>query len=226
MEEGGDLWFGSTAGVARYSNGSFVNLRNELPDNEVRAICEDSSGCLWFVMGNGSIWRYDRKNFVRCIKGDGLSSNNYVMGDICEDSKGNLWFGTKNGVSTYFLKKYSKSMKKSINGFNPEAMRLLMDYAWPGNVRELENEIKRAVALVDDKEIITPEMLSDRIKGVVSELQLDDEENIPLKDMMKKVERRLLLKALKRNNRNVTKTAEKLGISRVTLQKKIKKCLK
>ena len=133
-------------------------------------------------------------------------------------------------LAAHFLKKCNKSMKKSITGFDSEAMLLLMDYPWPGNVRELENEIKRAAALADDNEIITPFILSDKIKGVVSELQVGDDKTTslgfkpqPMKTMMEKVERSLIKKALKRNGGNVTRTAIDLNISRVTLQKKMKK---
>jgi two-component system response regulator HupR/HoxA len=126
-------------------------------------------------------------------------------------------------LAAHFLKECNRTMKKSITGFNSEAMSLLMDYPWPGNVRELENEIKRAATLADDNEIITPSMLSDKIKGVVFALQAGDDKPAPLKAMIEKVERSLILKALNRHNGNVTRTAVEIGISRVALQKKMKK---
>jgi len=84
-------------------------------------------------------------------------------------------------------------------------------------------EIKRAATLADDNEVITPFMLSDKIKGVVSALQVGDDKTTPLKSMMEKAERSLILKALNRHNGNVTRTAAEIGISRVALQKKMKK---
>ncbi|HJY87926.1 MAG TPA: sigma-54 dependent transcriptional regulator [Candidatus Acidoferrales bacterium] len=46
-----------------------------------------------------------------------------------------------------FLERFRKTMKKPIEGIEPEAMRRLEAYDWPGNVRELENTIERSVAL-------------------------------------------------------------------------------
>jgi two-component system, NtrC family, response regulator PilR len=46
-----------------------------------------------------------------------------------------------------FLEKFRKSMNKTVEGIEPEAMRLLETYDWPGNVRELENTLERCVAL-------------------------------------------------------------------------------
>jgi two-component system response regulator PilR (NtrC family) len=46
-----------------------------------------------------------------------------------------------------FLERFRKSMEKTVEGIEPEAMRLLETYDWPGNVRELENTLERCVAL-------------------------------------------------------------------------------
>jgi two-component system response regulator PilR (NtrC family) len=46
-----------------------------------------------------------------------------------------------------FLDRFRKSMDKTVEGIEPEAMRLLEMYDWPGNVRELENTLERCVAL-------------------------------------------------------------------------------
>lgn len=46
-----------------------------------------------------------------------------------------------------FLDRFRVSMEKTVEGIDPEAMRLLEAYGWPGNVRELENTMERCVAL-------------------------------------------------------------------------------
>ena len=46
-----------------------------------------------------------------------------------------------------FLERLRKSMNKTVEGIEPEAMRLLEAYDWPGNVRELENTMERCIAL-------------------------------------------------------------------------------
>src|SRR5262249_3318230 len=66
-------------------------------------------------------------------------------------------------LSARFMERASRRHGKTVAGFAEEAHACLMRYAWPGNVRELQNEIQRAVVLVDDGEMIRPEHLSDRI---------------------------------------------------------------
>jgi two-component system response regulator PilR (NtrC family) len=50
-------------------------------------------------------------------------------------------------LSRAFLERFRKAMNKTIEGIDPEAMRLLEAHDWPGNVRELENTLERSVAL-------------------------------------------------------------------------------
>jgi len=68
-------------------------------------------------------------------------------------------------LANHFLKKYCKKLGKNIPGFDKEALNLLMAAPFPGNVRELENEIQRAVALVDEGQPITADILSENIRG-------------------------------------------------------------
>src|SRR5467141_2193482 len=56
-------------------------------------------------------------------------------------------------LARFFLERFRKSMEKSIEGIEPEAMRRLESYDWPGNVRELENTIERAVALESERRV-------------------------------------------------------------------------
>jgi transcriptional regulator with PAS, ATPase and Fis domain len=50
-------------------------------------------------------------------------------------------------LARHFLARYARSLRKSVEGFAPEALALLCAYPWPGNVRELENSIERATNL-------------------------------------------------------------------------------
>ena len=50
-------------------------------------------------------------------------------------------------LARHFLARCARSLRKSVQGFSPEAMALLSAYGWPGNVRELENSIERATNL-------------------------------------------------------------------------------
>lgn len=48
-----------------------------------------------------------------------------------------------------FLNKYKHEAGKAVEGFTPEAMQSLLNYAWPGNVRELENVVRSAMVVSD-----------------------------------------------------------------------------
>ncbi|MGB9716385.1 MAG: sigma-54-dependent transcriptional regulator [Thermodesulfovibrionales bacterium] len=107
----------------------------------------------------------------------------------------------------HFLKKISDPPKK----VTPDAMRILMDYPWKGNVRELENVIER-VALLIDKEVITPSDLPSEIIGYsedLKEIPELTEEGINLDDIITDIEKKYLLKALEKS-RGVKKEAAKL----------------
>jgi two-component system, NtrC family, response regulator HydG len=120
-----------------------------------------------------------------------------------------------------FLKKYADKNKKLIKGFSPRTMDLFMRHDWPGNVRELENAIERCVILSRD-ETITPEYLPVAIKALdTADFQEADEiSNSPL---LKDVEKQMILRILNETGGNRTRASEILGISRRTLQLKLKK---
>ncbi len=107
----------------------------------------------------------------------------------------------------------------------PEALDALVRHSWPGNVRELKNEIERARALAgwagaDSGEPITTSVLSltpstPSSDGALPEFHGD------LKAYLDRIERRLVAAALERFDRNITKTATFLGLSRPGLRKKM-----
>jgi len=125
-------------------------------------------------------------------------------------------------LANHFLNKYSSQNSKGIRGFTQEAMELLTHYHWPGNVRELENEVERAVVLTTNQDLITAEVLSEKLKKVLRQIKIPLKEE-SLKKMMDDVECRLLKQALGKNNWNRTRTAKALGLSRQALIKKISK---
>ena len=108
-----------------------------------------------------------------------------------------------------FLDRYANESKKKIKGFSSQVIETLERYAWPGNVRELENRIKRAVIMSEGKKITLEDLEMQSVAGV--------KENILLKDAREHLEKELILKAIARNENNLTKAASDLGISRPTL---------
>ena len=124
-------------------------------------------------------------------------------------------------LADHFLKRYADKNKKMIKGFSPRTIDLLMRHSWPGNVRELENAVERAVIL-SRSEMITPDFLPDAVKSMEADAateQADFSAGQSLKDM----ERQMILRTLEETGGNRTHAAEILGISRRTLQLKLKK---
>ena len=118
-----------------------------------------------------------------------------------------------------FLKKYSDEEIK----ITSEAMDLLLKYNYPGNIRELENIISRAIALCSDN-IITPDDLPEEV--IFSEEYIDEpiiNGVTDLNEEVEKLEKKLILKALKEHNWNKSKAAKSLNINERVIRYKIKK---
>jgi two-component system response regulator PilR (NtrC family) len=121
-----------------------------------------------------------------------------------------------------FLERFSKSMSKSIDGIEPEAMRRLEVYDWPGNVRELENTIERAVALESGHKVTTealPERIRSHFQENVPEHSYNGngtalpQEGLNLEEHIQGIERSYLLAALERSGGVRTQAAELLKMS-------------
>jgi two-component system NtrC family response regulator len=108
-----------------------------------------------------------------------------------------------------FLDRYTIENRKKIKGFSSQAIESIESYPWPGNVRELENRIKRAVIMSEGKKIT--------LKDLGMESTVGKKECIVLKDAREILEKELILKAIARNDNNLTKVASDLGVSRPTL---------
>jgi two-component system response regulator GlrR len=104
----------------------------------------------------------------------------------------------------YFLKKFSRQMKKEVKGLTPQAMQRLMLYDWPGNVRELENALEYAVAMTQ-QDLITDDFVL-QSKGMVSQEALK-----PLKEAKDAYERSYLIHLLEICEGNVSKAAKLAG---------------
>jgi len=116
-------------------------------------------------------------------------------------------------LAGHFLDKFAKSMNKPVGGFSEEAMQVLLNYHWPGNVRELRNVIERAM-------VITKEEI---IKAAELSLPFHADGGPPEVDSLEEAEKLHILRILNKTNRNITQSAELLGIERATLYNKIKK---
>ena len=133
-------------------------------------------------------------------------------------------------LAFHFLKVFSKELGKEVSEFSADALTALSNYHWPGNVRELQNTVHRALILANDKVIRQAHLTN------ILELQARSDLDVPrtgdeLKRIKKAareksvedIEKLFLLEALKRNDWNVTRSAEETGMLRANFQALMRK---
>lgn len=116
-------------------------------------------------------------------------------------------------LTDYFLDRFSRGIGKRLTGIEERGREAMLSYPWPGNVRELQNVMERAVILATGR--ITCDNLP-------SELFHGGDAHQQSRDVLKSAEREMIVKTLRSQGGNRRLTAEMLGISRRTLQYKLK----
>jgi len=123
---------------------------------------------------------------------------------------------------SHFVEASNRKMNKRITGLTPDTMALLMAYSWPGNVRELENVIQRMMVVAKGDSL----ELQDLPAEIRGSQKAPREKTTDLKEMARGsaevVEKEAILTALAKTGGNVTRAARSLGVSRATLQHKMK----
>jgi DNA-binding NtrC family response regulator len=113
----------------------------------------------------------------------------------------------------YLLQKINKELRKNVRKVPPQVLKILMNLNWKGNVRELENALTRAVILAKGDII-----LEENLPVEKGEKDFYPKELVPLKD----VEKTYIQHVLMTTKGNKTQSSQILGISRPTLDKKIR----
>lgn len=126
---------------------------------------------------------------------------------------------------SHYLSYYSRRNDRAIEGITWDAVHLLESYAWPGNVRELAGEMERLVLYAEEGGYIGPEHISHHINPTgTRHLRNGERATEKLDALLEDYERRVITETLKRNDCNVARTSEALGLgSRQTLYKKLKR---
>jgi len=118
----------------------------------------------------------------------------------------------------HFLRVFSTEYGRRPKVVTGEAMAYFMTYAWPGNVRELRNMVERLVIMTPG-EVIGPEHLPPPLRPVEGAEALGER---TLREAREAFERAFITAELRANDWNITRTAQRLGIGRVNLWKKLK----
>lgn len=115
----------------------------------------------------------------------------------------------------HFIHIYNQLLGKDVKGLSADMLELFYKYSWPGNIRELKNIIERLMIL-SDSDVLSMEELP-------YELSDDDPNGKGHLSHLEQAEHEAVLRALSQYNWNITKAAEALQISRLTLRRKIDK---
>lgn len=120
-----------------------------------------------------------------------------------------------------FVAYYAKENNKKIESISDDALSFLQQYDWPGNIRELRNCIERMVVLSRESTLQVSSLpLNIREKLMPGSTQVNLPRSADSLDIESN-EKKLIIKALDETDGNKTAAAEKLGISRRTLHRKL-----
>jgi two-component system response regulator PilR (NtrC family) len=133
----------------------------------------------------------------------------------------------------YFLLHYADKLGHKFQGFHPDAVRALQEYAWPGNIREVRNVIERAVALgagplimLDDLPMHLVESASGApaMPNPLADTSAEEPAaESTLNEAKHKAERLRIIQALAKFPKSRDRVARELGISRMTLYNKLRR---
>ena len=137
-------------------------------------------------------------------------------------------------LARHFLADYARDLRRPLMRFSREAEDLLQQQEFPGNVRMLKNTVERAAILCCDGEVGAEDlgfdlvenssiteissMPAERVVDQVVQSLSDKQMSLPA------VEKALIQEALRRTGGNQAHAAEILGISRMVLRNRMKRC--
>ncbi|MEN1967549.1 sigma 54-interacting transcriptional regulator [Lentibacillus sp. N15] len=143
------------------------------------------------------------------------------------DRKDDIWL-----LINHFIDKYNALFQMHVKKVSEAAKAILYQHDWAGNVRELEHTIEGTMNLIMDEEVIDVQNLpasfrkrypyQDSNRQTVDVGNVD-EETMPLREKINELEKAYVQHILNENEHNVSRTAKKLGISRQSLQYRMKK---
>jgi DNA-binding NtrC family response regulator len=123
-------------------------------------------------------------------------------------------------LAARFLAQLAERHERPARRLAPGALARLTRHAWPGNVRELRNAVERAAVLAAGEEIEAEDLALDASR------EAQDPAGLPFgeakRTAIEQFERAYLLRALRANEGNISRTAEAIGMVRQSLQQKIR----
>lgn len=135
-----------------------------------------------------------------------------------------------------FIEKYNERFQMRVKGLSEEVKQAFLEYDWHGNIRELEHMIEAAMNIMMDEDVIKYSHLPFQFRNRMQlkermipistvESFIDERKDIivPLKDQLEQFEKAYIEYVLKKNDLNISRSAKLLGLSRQSLQYRMKK---
>jgi len=122
-------------------------------------------------------------------------------------------------IVDYMVHKLNRELDRKITRLQTPALQLLIKRGWPGNVRQLENVLRRAMVQTHGEMLLEETM----VEAIGETLSQEAGRPLPPIKLLDEVEKEHIVNALKFAGGNRGKVCELLGISRPTLQRKIRK---
>jgi len=128
-------------------------------------------------------------------------------------------------LAAHFLRQFCQEYGKREKRLSPETLECLVQHPWPGNVRELRNVMERLVIMVGS-DLIRPEDAAPSLRVRLGQAPEGAGESPawdgPLREARERFEREFIQRRLREVGGNITRAAERLGIERSNLHRKMK----
>ncbi len=120
-------------------------------------------------------------------------------------------------LAQYFLQRYAEEYKSNVKGFSDDGMSAIKNHRWPGNIRELQNKVKSSVIMCTGTQVTAMDL------GFFDHENTEFELSLNLRTVREQAETIAIRKAYSLSDKNMSKAAELLGITRPTLYALIEK---
>jgi len=129
-------------------------------------------------------------------------------------------------LARHFISQFNRVFGKAVKTIDEKALKILQNHSWPGNIRELQNCIEHAMNMVETKEVFScnhlPAYLFQSVRPVLETPIVElCPRGLNLSEALRKTEQMIIKAALERAKYKKTIAAKLLGISTVTLWRKL-----
>jgi DNA-binding NtrC family response regulator len=123
-------------------------------------------------------------------------------------------------LASHFVAHYAREHARPVRAVAEEVFAALRSHPWPGNVRQLRNAMERAVVMSDGEVLLPQHLPPDILHPSSPRTSAQDAGEMPLVTL-EEMEKRMIVRALRETGDNLTMAAERLGIHRNTLRRKV-----